>query len=149
MLMSGFEFMGYCSDFAFHPWKVRCRPLQRRSIAHQPCEPTPHTYDRPQPSANPLHTCIPTAQNRNRYRMTNPGVGRGTVYLCKDPAVRVTRYHLNCVVGKLEHLGLFENDDTAGFDGLLHRVGVMRDKVRYQSHISLFGRAVYRNQYSR
>ncbi|CAM9732270.1 unnamed protein product, partial [Hapterophycus canaliculatus] len=54
--------------------------------------------------------------------------GRGPVYLCKDPEVRVTRYHLNCVVGKLERLGLFDGDDTAGFDGLLHRVGVMRDK---------------------
>ncbi|CBJ27608.1 conserved unknown protein [Ectocarpus siliculosus] len=54
--------------------------------------------------------------------------GRGKVYLCKDRGVLVTRYHLNCVVGKLEHLGLFGRDNMAGFDGLLHRVGVMRDK---------------------
>ncbi|CAM9583695.1 unnamed protein product, partial [Ectocarpus sp. 8 AP-2014] len=52
----------------------------------------------------------------------------GKVYLCKDRGVLVTRYHLNCVVGKLEHLGLFGRDNMAGFDGLLHRVGVMRDK---------------------
>jgi len=56
-----------------------------------------------------------------------PGLGK--VYLCKDQAVLVSRYHLNCVVGKMERLGLFVADNTAGFDGLLHRVGVMRDKV--------------------
>lgn len=49
--------------------------------------------------------------------------------MCKDPEVYVTRYHLSCVVGRLEHRGLFKADNTAGFDGLLHRVGVMRDKV--------------------
>lgn len=83
-----------------------------------------------------IHTCI-HAWHKNRTALhntqrcaTNNIIGRGAVYLCKDPAVRVTRYHLNCVVGKLEHLGLFESDDTAGFDGLLHRVGVMRDKVQ-------------------
>lgn len=51
------------------------------------------------------------------------------MYLCKDRGVVVTRYHLNCVVGKLEHLGLFAANNTAGFDGLLDRVGVMRDQV--------------------
>lgn len=50
--------------------------------------------------------------------------------MCKDRGVVVTRYHLNCVVGELEHLGLFTTHNTAGFDGLLHRVGVMRDQVR-------------------
>ncbi|CAN0239697.1 unnamed protein product [Pylaiella littoralis] len=54
--------------------------------------------------------------------------GRGKVYMCKDPDVVVTRYHLSCVVGELEHRGLLRADNTAGFDGLLHRVGVMRDK---------------------
>lgn len=59
--------------------------------------------------------------------------GLGTVHLCKDQAVVVTRYHLNCVVGKLEHLGLFAMNNTAGFDGLLHRIGVMRDQVETAS----------------
>jgi len=64
-----------------------------------------------------------------------PGIGK--LYLCRDPAVVVSRYHLNCVVGKMEHLGLFGPDNMAGFDGLLHRVGVMRDKASRRKHLPL------------
>lgn len=55
--------------------------------------------------------------------------GRGKVYLCEDEAVVVTRYHINCVVGSLEHKGMLNSDNRTGFDGLLHSVGVMRNKV--------------------
>lgn len=51
------------------------------------------------------------------------------MYLCDDEEVLVTRYHINCVVGKFEHGGLFDADNRTGFDSLLHSVGVMRDKV--------------------
>ena len=57
--------------------------------------------------------------------------GRGRVYLCDDKDVLVTRYHISCVVGRLECEGLFAAEDRTGFDGLLHRVGVIRDKVSF------------------
>ena len=50
--------------------------------------------------------------------------------MCDDEDVVVTRYHIKCVTGKFERAGMLgENSNAAGFPGLLHRVGVMRDKV--------------------
>lgn len=51
------------------------------------------------------------------------------MYLCEDEDVLVTRFHIGCVVGKFEDDGLLDPDNRTGFDGLLHSVGVMRDKV--------------------
>eukprot|EP00904_Undaria_pinnatifida_P003383 jgi/Undpi1/13045/HiC_scaffold_8.g02708.m1 len=54
--------------------------------------------------------------------------GIGKVYLCDDEEVLVTAYHINYVVGKFEHDGRLAADNRTGFDGLLHSVGVLRDK---------------------
>lgn len=51
------------------------------------------------------------------------------MYLCDDEEVLVTAYHINYVVGKFEHDGRLAADNRTGFDGLLHSVGVLRDKV--------------------
>ena len=55
--------------------------------------------------------------------------GRGKVYLCDDVDVLVMCYHISCVVGRLGREGSLAADCRAGFDGMLHRVGVIRDKV--------------------
>lgn len=57
--------------------------------------------------------------------------GIGKVYLCDDEEVLVTRYHINWVVGNFVHDGTIDTDNRTGFDGLLHSVGVMRDKVSW------------------
>lgn len=60
--------------------------------------------------------------------MLNPGVGK--VYLCEDEDVLVTRYHIDRVVGRFQRAGVLGPDNATGVPGLLHRIGVMRDKVR-------------------
>lgn len=59
----------------------------------------------------------------------NTHAGLGKIYLCNDEHVLVTRYHISCVVGKFEREGVLDHDNATGFPGLLHRLGVMRDKV--------------------
>lgn len=65
--------------------------------------------------------------------------GIGKVYLCDDEEVLVTRYHINCVVGKFVHDGTIDTDNRTGFDGLLHSVGVMRDKVPWSLRLLFSG----------
>lgn len=57
-------------------------------------------------------------------------VGHGRVPLVTDQGVVVTRNHIDKVVGNLERDGQFGKDNRAGFPGKLHRVSVMRDKVK-------------------
>lgn len=56
--------------------------------------------------------------------------GRGRVYLCSDDRVVVTKEHIDKVVGRLQLEGKFGDDNRAGFPGQLHRVSVMRRKVK-------------------
>ncbi|CAM9260422.1 unnamed protein product, partial [Choristocarpus tenellus] len=54
--------------------------------------------------------------------------GHGSIFLCEDKEILVTREHLEAMTKDLERNRGFGPDNRAGVDGELHRISAMRDK---------------------